>query len=91
MKKKPVVCKKKPMTLKQVKGFLAALKRGGYSKNPRRDEVSYYKCEICGQYHTSKKLGTDSTSLIKDKTYFEFQQEKWRGFLQNFSNKKGRL
>jgi len=84
-------CTKKKYEHKQVLGYLNSLKRVGYKKQPWRNEVSYYKCDICKKYHTSSKLGTDSKSLIKDKTYFEHQKENWKYFLLNYSNKKARI
>jgi len=85
------VCSKEKFTLKNVKGFLNYLKKSGYKNKPWRDEVSYYKCEICGSYHTSKRLESASDTVIKNKSYFDFQKEKWGAWLQNKSNKKGNI
>jgi len=84
-------CDKKQWTLKGVKGYLKQLKNGGYEKYPWRDEVSYYKCDECGHYHTSKVLKSHSDTIIKNKSYFDFQKEKWGSWLQNRSKNKGKI
>jgi len=88
---KKIVCNKKKFKFNQVKGFLNYLKKKGYESTPWRDEVSYYKCEVCGFYHTSKRLESSSDTMIKNKSYFDFQKEKWGSWLQNKSDKKGNI
>ena len=68
-------CTKKKYTYNEAIGFLSHLKRKGYGKKPWRNEVSYYRCEQCKSFHVSSKLGEDSKTLIKDKTYFEHQKK----------------
>jgi len=89
--KKIFKCNKKQFTEKAVKGFLTYLKNKGYNDMPWRDEVSYYKCEICNMYHTSKEVKSHSDTLIKNKSYFDFQKEKWGNWLINKSHKKGNI
>ena len=91
MTNKQKQCTKKQFNKSQVLGFLKRLKKGGYNKEPWRNEVSYYKCETCNKYHVSSKVGENSSTLIKGKTYLEHQKEKWKNFLINYSSKKARL
>lgn len=90
-KKRKIICKKKPFTLKAVKGFLTYLQKKGYKEQPWRSELAYYKCDECGFYHTTSKLDATSNTVIKNKSFFDFQKENWRSWLQNKSSKKGNI
>ncbi len=92
MEKRNETCNKKKFTLKQVKGYLAFLKKKGYANTPWRNEVAYYKCDVCkNTYHTSKSVGPDGKTLIKEQSYFDFQKEKWGAWLLNKSHKRGHI
>lgn len=85
-------CHKKQFTKKQAIGYLYGLKDGGYGKRPWRDEVSYYKCDNCKSYHVSSKIDVEGYTVITGKTtYFDFQKEKWRTFLQNQGKNNGNI
>lgn len=60
-------------------------------KHPERNEISVYKCDYCNQFHTSSKPTEFSPAKIKDKSYFELQNEKWSSFLHKYSAQKGRI
>lgn len=89
MKKQPK-CNKKPFDTKnEAKGVLnAILKRN--SKNPWRDEISVYQCDLCDKFHVSSKADNSNgyvPNKIKEKTYFDIQKEKWGSWLQNYASK----
>ena len=60
-------------------------------KHPERNEISVYKCDDCNKFHTSSKPTQYSPKSIKNKSYFELQNEKWSSFLHKYSAQKGRI
>lgn len=90
MKQEPEICKKNKMGKQQAKATLKKiLARAG--KNPWRDEISTYQCDICGFYHLASTPSGYTPIKLKEKSYFELQKEKWGNFLQNHSSKAGNI
>jgi len=67
------------------KVLFAILKRN--SKNPWRDELSVYECEDCNGFHVSSKNTDYIPTVLREKSYYDIQKEKWGNWLQNFSSK----
>jgi hypothetical protein len=84
-------CNKKKFTFKGALGYLVFLKNKGYKDKPWRTEVSYYKCENCESYHITSQLESSSNTVIKNKSYFDFQKENWSKWIHNKSSKKGNI
>ena len=57
------------------------------SINPWRDELSIYKCEDCGGFHTSSKNTGYIPTALREKSYYDIQKEKWGSWLQNYASK----
>jgi hypothetical protein len=71
-------CNKKSYNTKweAKKALFSILSRS--DKNPWRDELSIYQCDLCkNKYHISSKPGEYIPSKIKDMTYYDIQKEKW--------------
>ena len=83
------VCTKRGLTKNEAKKQLKIILANN-GKNPWRDEISTYLCEICCEYHLSSITDGGYTPLkVKQKSYFELQKEKWGIFLQKYSKNKG--
>jgi hypothetical protein len=82
------MCNKKPYNKKWEAVFTLKhiIKRA--CKTPWRDEVSVYKCNECDKFHISFicEQGNYVPQKIKKQDYFEYQKEKWGGWLHNFAS-----
>lgn len=90
MGKKKTVCNKKKFTRDEARRLIKEIVTWRNKKNPWRDEVSYYECDVCGSHHLSSVI-TDysyAPKIVSDKSYFDTQKEKWGVFLQKHSAKK---
>ncbi len=83
------MCNKKPYEKKwEAKLALRYILKNS-EKSPWRDEIAVYMCDECEKYHVSSivERGDYIPQKIKDQTYFDYQKEKWGGWLQNYSSK----
>lgn len=85
------VCVKKKFTRKIGQIVLNKIITKDSKKRPWRDEVSLYKCSICGYYHLSSMAseGAFSPKILQGKSYFDIQKEKWGTYLNKFSKNNG--
>lgn len=84
------MCKKKAYVskLKAKQALFNIMKKN--EKQPWRDELSVHLCDECGKYHLSS-LGGEVLKEVKEKSYFDVQREKWGGWLQKYSGKRGNI
>lgn len=61
------------------------------SRTPWRNELSVYKCDSCGKYHLSSKSSDYTPVAMREKSYFEIQEEKWKSWMKKYSHKNGHI